>query len=295
MESYKSRMGAVVILTTIALLSGCEGSPNAAEADASFDGMEIVQREDFGFDLVFRGEVISQLPAERVWIRQSFENIGGRVVVLLEEHAGGNVCLSFSNRIVSWEDSGDVLVTERFGNCRGLEIEQADAEIVLRYEAYQAEHSGHRFPAEVWVFRDGRLTEGTIHSPREDPEKGLVGGGCAYRNISGNAVIDEVKTAPDWQNNCVDPVEVLFHFVPDDPAARSSYLHPDWPDSGRRYVVGDGKNPPRNWARLVGLIVGSKHRAIRSEITQGSCTPVVFLFPDIDSTTSHKECFAESR
>jgi len=292
-----SRFCLISLITLILFLSypAAGETTERREPAAGVDEIEFRERQDFGFDLVFRGEAFGQLPAERVWIRQSFENEDGRVVVLLEEHAGGNVCLSFSNRIVSWDVEGNVLVTERFGNCRGPEIEQTDDEIVLRYDAYEAEHTGHLFPAEVWVFRDGRISEGAVSAPREDPEKGLVGGGCTYKKVSGTAVIDEVNTAPDWQNNCVDPVEVVFHFIPDDPAARSSYLHPDWPDSDRRYVVGDGKNPPRNWARRTGLVIGSQHRAIRSEITQGSCTPVVFLFPDIDAATSHQDCFAKSQ
>ena len=122
----------------------------------------------------------------------------------------------------------------------------------------------------------------------------VAGGPCDYVNIPGMAVVDEVKTAADWHNNCSNAVEVIFHFVPDDPAARTRYLRPDWSDTEKHYVVGDGKNPPRNWAREVGLVVGSEHRVIRSEITRGTCTPVIFIFPDIDSTTSEDECFARA-
>lgn len=117
-----------------------------------------------------------------------------------------------------------------------------------------------------------------------------AGGRCHYVKIPGKAVIQEIKSADPTHNNCKNAVEVLFRFVPDDPTAPDRYLHPDW-TGPHHFIVGDGKNPPREWVNQIGLHKGVELRAIRNEITRGTCTPVVFRFPEIDMQGYVGACF----
>jgi hypothetical protein len=119
----------------------------------------------------------------------------------------------------------------------------------------------------------------------------IDGGPCDYSTTLGVATIMAVKTADLSDNNCKDAVEIIFNFVPDNPAARSHYRFPLSPDTGRNFVVGDGKNPPGNWALNKGLIEQSSHRCARQEIINGTCTPIIFSFPDIDCTDYATDCF----
>lgn len=118
-----------------------------------------------------------------------------------------------------------------------------------------------------------------------------VGGHCEYAAINGHATIVEVKTAPADAYNCREAVEVIYSFTPDDPSAADSYRFADYPDAHRRFTLGAGMNPPRQWAHRMGLIQGSSHRCIRKEIVSGTCVPVKFDFPDIDTNGWEKECF----
>lgn len=118
-----------------------------------------------------------------------------------------------------------------------------------------------------------------------------IGGDCRYENIPGTAVITGVKEAPANAYNCNNAVEIKFDFTPDDASAPSSYRHAGWSDRGRKYTVGAGMNPPAGWAASRGLTEGSTHRCIRSEITEGACTPVLFDFPDIDDDGWQDACF----
>ncbi|MDY6839415.1 MAG: hypothetical protein SWH78_15730 [Thermodesulfobacteriota bacterium] len=119
----------------------------------------------------------------------------------------------------------------------------------------------------------------------------IVGGACYYVDIPGIARIVSITTPASNDNNCNNAVEVTFDFTPDDPAAADTYLFPNWSDTGQHLTVGDGKNPPKEWVLAQGLTPSSKHRCVRSEITDGACTPVVFSFPDIDFSRWPEFCF----
>lgn len=124
-----------------------------------------------------------------------------------------------------------------------------------------------------------------VESPR------TVGGPCEYLEIPGTAKIVSVKEAPSTESNCANAVQVSFDFVPNDPAAVSSYRFPNWKDTGQHFIVGGGMNPPKVWVQERGLVEGSEHACVRSEITKGTCTPVIFSFPKIDMTGWDKYCF----
>jgi hypothetical protein len=118
-----------------------------------------------------------------------------------------------------------------------------------------------------------------------------VGGPCTYKDILGKATIVSVEPAPPDEYNCADAVQVTFDFVPNDPAAVANYRVPTWKDTGNHFTVGAGMNPPINWAQSQGLTAGSVHTCVRSEIASGTCTPVIFSFPEISNEGWDTECF----
>jgi hypothetical protein len=118
-----------------------------------------------------------------------------------------------------------------------------------------------------------------------------AGGACTYKEVTGHAKITKVMTANPDGYNCKDAVEVYFTFTPDDPAAVKSYLFPDKSDQDRPLTVGAGMNPSKSWVESKGLTVGSPHRCIRKELTQGTCAPVLFEFPEIDFSDWQETCF----
>jgi hypothetical protein len=120
---------------------------------------------------------------------------------------------------------------------------------------------------------------------------GNLGGPCEYVTIVGYATVIEVNKAPADAYNCRDAVEVIFTFLPDDPPAADSHRFADYPDTHRRFKLGAGMNPPRQWVQRNGLVPGSRHRCLRKEIISGTCVPVMYVFPDIDTTSWEQECF----
>jgi hypothetical protein len=116
----------------------------------------------------------------------------------------------------------------------------------------------------------------------------LDGGNCEYVDHLGTATIVSTDPAPAGGNNCLNAVEVVFDFAPN---GTSGYIFPQWPDEGNLLTVGDGKNPPATWVAEKGLTPGSEHDAVRREIVIGTCTPVLFEFPDLDLTGWEEDCF----
>jgi hypothetical protein len=118
-----------------------------------------------------------------------------------------------------------------------------------------------------------------------------IGGPCQYVDIPGIAKIVSVEDAAPTDYNCANVVKVTFDFVPNNLAAVDNYRHPSWEDTGNHFTVGAGMNPPKTWVLEQGLIEGSEHACVRSEITAGTCTPVIFSFPEINEEGWEEECF----
>ena len=119
-----------------------------------------------------------------------------------------------------------------------------------------------------------------------------VGGACTYAEIAGAATIVSVTQADPSLYNCQnDPVEVVFDFVPNDPTATGSYRFPAWADTGQHLTVSGGANPARQWTLDAGLTPGTQHPCVRSEITAGTCTPVIFTLSDVDYTKGAEACW----
>ncbi len=120
-----------------------------------------------------------------------------------------------------------------------------------------------------------------------------LGGECTYKQIPGTATITQVSEADPAAYSCKSGVTVLFSFKPEDPLAVKNYLFPQNSDDRQRLTVGAGMNPSRRWAEKKGLTVGSTHRCVRKEITKGACTPVLFVFPEIDFSDWDEVCFSK--
>jgi hypothetical protein len=126
-----------------------------------------------------------------------------------------------------------------------------------------------------------------VQSCNDDP---VCGCRCAYDTISGTALIKSI--VPDTLDNriCSNAVIVYFDFIPDDPGAPGSYRFPNHPDTSRTLFIADGKNPPSTWIEAEGLGVGTEHECVRLEETRGTCTPVLFVFLNLDYTGWMEYC-----
>ena len=124
-----------------------------------------------------------------------------------------------------------------------------------------------------WANYCPRCGHRTNHGRNEDT---VVGGRCHYVAIAGTAVITSVaddETRPG--------VRIIFNFNPDDPSVRSRYRLPTWVDQSNSLTIHGGMNPSRQWACRHKIAQGRTFRCNRREIVVGSCTPVIFEFPDL--------------
>ena len=114
-----------------------------------------------------------------------------------------------------------------------------------------------------------------------------TGGPCTYTSTTGTATIVSLNSASTNSNNCNNnPVEVVFNFTPANPADAN-----DATDKNRVLTVGDGKNPPLNYVLSKGLTIGSIHPCTRQIEVSGTCSPVVFIFTNVDLSDYSASCF----
>lgn len=114
-----------------------------------------------------------------------------------------------------------------------------------------------------------------ISSDDDDDVDIDVGGPCEYADVPGTATIVSITDAGSDLYNCdIEPVEVLFDFIPDNPDETS--------ESSLHLTVGSGLNPSRNQMIDKGIVVGGTYKFKRMEITKGTCTPTIYAPEDID-------------
>jgi hypothetical protein len=120
-------------------------------------------------------------------------------------------------------------------------------------------------------------TETTEEAKRKDEgELFIVKGACTYNRFPGKAEIVSLEFIGNSQ------VELTFHFIPDNPDAPAAYRFSHVPDSNRKKIFYHGEDTWDAWAKEKGIVPPAEIACIRAEITSGTCTPVVFVFPDID-------------
>jgi hypothetical protein len=120
---------------------------------------------------------------------------------------------------------------------------------------------------------------------------GGLGGPCYYNAIEGVARIYDIFNAPANGYNCVNAKEVRFEFIPKDSTAPSRYLYPNVKDKYPKLTVGAGMNPSQAFLDAKGIYRGPTLPCERREITWGTCTAVVFVFPTIDFSDWASYCF----
>jgi hypothetical protein len=97
---------------------------------------------------------------------------------------------------------------------------------------------------------------------------------CTYNQFPGQAQILSVN----WINE--NYVELTFNFFLSDPGLKVEYRFPRMGDSGRKKVI--YLDPEEHNNIKSKLRVGDVIPCLRSEIIKGTCTPVVFTFPDLE-------------
>ncbi len=101
-----------------------------------------------------------------------------------------------------------------------------------------------------------------------------VGGACTYNDIQGMATITYINQAN------LGEVVIKFDFTASEDV---EYKYANFPDKGQKFFVkGQGCCPPASWCKENGISQGAKIKCVRQELTDGSCTPVVFAFPQFE-------------
>lgn len=109
------------------------------------------------------------------------------------------------------------------------------------------------------------------------------GGDCTYTSYEGYAVIKSITPAPASEYNCPDkPQKIIFEFTPLDLSVRQKYRFTNFSDTAVSMRINDGANPSIAWVKKNKIEPGKKFRCFRTELTDGTCTPVVFKFPELD-------------
>jgi len=151
----------------------------AAAEPVPSEGLKIVEKARYDISVQLNGKEIYSAPMFDVGIVKSFKNIDGSNVDVLVENAGGNICQTYSCRIISWRPDGQYKISDKFGNCQGPKISQEGNKIYLAFESYTMRHSGKTAPAQNWVYENGVLRKAALPGlyPRpvlQSPQKNAV-------------------------------------------------------------------------------------------------------------------------
>jgi hypothetical protein len=110
-----------------------------------------------------------------------------------------------------------------------------------------------------------------------------TGGPCKYMKYPGVARIIKIEQAPMNERNSTNhPKRIKFVFTPDDPSAPEKYSFTEWSDSCQYLKINAGSNPSVNWIKKNDIKPGNIYKCTRCEEIKGTCTPVIFEFPDLD-------------
>ena len=136
-------------------------------------------------------------------------------------------------------------------------------------------------PAQEVVDKTKTDVKDVVEEPAEEPvETAIVGEDCVYRDIQGIATITHINTA--------NPNEVIikYNFSPVDKVA---YKYPKFSDEDIKFFVkGHGSFPPHSWVKAQKIKMGGEYRCVRKELEKGTCTPVVFAFPQYEKNGWNK-------
>ncbi|MCK5169597.1 MAG: hypothetical protein KAQ75_06940 [Bacteroidales bacterium] len=106
---------------------------------------------------------------------------------------------------------------------------------------------------------------------------------CEYIKYEGIAKIKLISIAPSDEYNCPnEPKKIKFEFTPDNISDRDQYNYTNYNDSANYMRINAGMNPSQLWIDNNKIEIGKEYKCFRTEIKKGTCTPVIFEFPDLD-------------
>jgi hypothetical protein len=113
-------------------------------------------------------------------------------------------------------------------------------------------------------------------------QKHLLGGPCDYDAYPGKALITLSQTRPlepHEPSPGYQPYKVMFTFSPDAP------MPPGLANPGReyRFTLTDGSDPGPKFIAKYKLKAGMTRPCVLQIIKKGTCSPIVFAFPGLDS------------
>jgi len=113
---------------------------------------------------------------------------------------------------------------------------------------------------------------------------------CSYEEIGGIAEIVSIEEPLPGELNCPKgSAAIYFDFIPHDSTATLRYTG-NWPANNARLLI-NGMNPPEGWINEQGLHVGSLLECVRMQITNGTCSPVVYTYPGLDLSRFNEYCY----
>lgn len=104
-----------------------------------------------------------------------------------------------------------------------------------------------------------------------------VGGKCTYFNVSGSALVESIDTLV---LNLDSQVCITFVFIPNNATDTLKHLSPTTPQQ-RTISLLNGQYPNISVLRKNKIQIHSSLPCIRKEIKNGTCTPLLFVFPDL--------------
>jgi len=111
----------------------------------------------------------------------------------------------------------------------------------------------------------------------------LIGGECKYVEYIGKAIITSIIDAPIDEQNCPNnPRKIKFEFTPDNISDTTLYMFNNYTDSINYIKINSGMNPSQIWIDNNQINIGNQYVCYRNEIIQGTCSPVIFTFQDLN-------------
>lgn len=104
----------------------------------------------------------------------------------------------------------------------------------------------------------------------------IKGGACKYTEIPGKAIIISIICV-ETDNNLQ---QIKFNFVPDSLESVRHYRFPNFKDTANILTINGSEFVTKEWIIKNRIEVDKEFRCNRTEIIEGTCTPVVFVFPE---------------
>ena len=119
---------------------------------------------------------------------------------------------------------------------------------------------------------------------------GGFGGTCRFHESEGTATILAWEDAAlPSEGPCGAMVQVPISFEPDDPGDRKYWMLID-PDYDYLSRWDSYEDLPVGWLIKKGIVEGATLRAVRHDSIAGTCSPLMYEFPDLDLDAAATWC-----